>query len=430
LKAFDLDRAFEQTPGSFHQSMESALRTCKEDAPMKRFTLRTALIAVLILTLLAGTAFAIVTRYSVKDYYTNKSEEYQKSITSIDKSYENEFFSLYVTDAVFDGKSIFIAMDITPIEGADPVYLYPRLTATCGGRELPVDIEGCRGNFYSGFWVPEKEVDIQGKYGFDASIYEAEAEGDVQWKLTFMVLKPNWELAYDMTLIHGDESDPPMEEYTQRFRDAYAQKKILLEGGFGLNEFASILPTPKDMTDEEYQGLYGLGLGPKLAKSEAFTLTETIECTWTASVPASFHVIQTGDRLEFDDYTIVMGKVTTSFLKVTWAFDVYFKNEKAINSNINFEPIVRDSNMLTFVGGSSSSGTSNDGDPAHFTYAGEFSYSGEMPDAVTFVPYILECKESTKPETAATVTPKPIEDMAKTWFPVYNDANAFEVKLK
>ena len=67
MKAFDLDRAFEKTPGSFHQSMESALRTCKEDAPMKRFTLRTALIAVLILTLLAGTALAIVTRYTSAD---------------------------------------------------------------------------------------------------------------------------------------------------------------------------------------------------------------------------------------------------------------------------------------------------------------------------------------------------------------------------
>ncbi len=429
MKAFDLDRAFEQTPGSFHQSMESALRTCKEDAPMKRFTLRTALIAALILTLLAGTAYAIVTRYSVKDYYTNKSEEYQKSITSIDKSYENEFFSLYVTDAVFDGKSIFIAMDITPIEGADPVYLYPRITATCEGKELPVDIEGCRGNFFSGFFVPDMEMDFQGKYGVDACIYEAEAEGDVNWQLSFMVLKPNWELAYDTTTLHGDENDPSQEEFAQLYRDAYAQKKILLEDGYGLNEFACILPTPDGMTDEEYQGLRGLG--PQLALSEAFTLTETIECTWTAPLPASYKVTNTGDRLEFDDYTIVMGKVTTSFIKVNWAFDAYFKNKTGKEAGISFEARVGGMDVFTLGGGGYySSGPSDDGDPDHFTYIGEFGYSGDLPDSITVVPYTTAYRVPTQEDIATRNIPEGSEGKAIIPYHIYNEADAFEVKLK
>ncbi len=428
MKEPNFDRAFERTPDSFHNRMESALLTCKEDAPMKRFTLRTVLIAVLILTLLAGTALAIATHYSVKEYHDNSGEEFQKSITLIDKSYENEFFSLYVTDAVFDGNSISIAMDIMPKEGAGPVYLYPQITAVCGGQELPVDIEGCRGDFFSGFWVPDKEVELQGKYGVDACIYEEEADGDVQWALAFMVLKPNWELAYDRTEFRGDQSEPSEDEYMQRFRDAYAQKKILLAYGYALNEYSVVLPVPEGMTADEYQLQR---LGPMLAQSEAFTLTETIECTWNAPMPASYQVTNTGDRLEFDDYTIVMGKVTTSFMKVKWAFDAYFKNGTGMEAGVNFEARVDGRDAFTLGGGGYyGDGPSDDGDPAHFTYEGEFGCPGGLPDSVTFVPYTMEYREPTQEEAAARITPKPVDGKTVMPFKVYNEAGAFEVKLK
>ncbi len=428
MKEFDLDRAFSKTTGSFHKRMESALLLCKEDVPMKRFTLRTVLIAILILTLLAGTALAIATHYSVKDYNKNSSEEFQKSITLIGKSYENEFFSLYVTDAVFDGRSISIAMDIKPKEGAEPVYLYPQLTAACNGRELPVDIEGCRGDFFSGFWVPDKEVDLQGKYSVDACIYEDEADGDVQWALTFMVLKPNWELANDLTEFRGDQSDPPMDEYLRRFSDAYAQKKILLANGYSLVEYAVILPAPEGMSGEQY---LNQRLGPQLAQSEAFTLTETIECTWTAPLPTSNQVINTGDRLEFDGYTIVMGKVTTSFMKVTWAFDVYFKNGTGEAAGIEFEARVGGKSAYALGGGGYySGGPSDDKDPVHFTYSGEFGCPGGLPDVLTFIPYTMEYREPTKEEAAARITPAPVDGKTIMPFKVYDEAAAFDVRLK
>lgn len=423
MKDLELDCAFEKVPESFHACMESALLKCKEEMPMKRFTLRTALIVVLILVLLAGTAFAIAAHYSVKDYNRNNSKEFEQSITLIDKNYENEYFSLYVTDAVFDGKSISIAMDIQPKEGAGPVYLYPRLTATCNGRELETDIEGCRGDFFSGFWVPEKEVDMNGQYGVDACIYDDEADGDVQWALSFMVLKPNWELAYDQTVLHGDENDPPQDGYVQRFKDAYAQKKILLYDGYSLVEFASIMPAPKGMTTEEYQLQR---LGPQLAQSEAFTLMETIECTWNASVPASYTVTNSGDRLELDEYSIVMGKISASFMKVTWAFDAYMKNGTGSSGEIGFEPRVNGREAL----GSYSAGPADDNDPAHFAYGGDFTYSGDMPDSITFVPYTTEYREPTKEEAAGMVTPEPADGKSVMPFRVYNEAGAFDVKLK
>jgi hypothetical protein len=423
VKDLDLDCAFEKMPESFHACMESALLKCKEDVPMKRFTLRTALIAALILALLAGTAFAIATHYSVKDYYRNSSEAFQKNITLIDKNYESEYFSMYVTDAVFDGKSISIAMDIQPKEGTSPVYLYPRLTATCGGRELEVDIEGCRGDFFSGFWIPEKGDYLKGQYSVDACIYEDDADQDVQWALTFMVLKPNWELANDQTVLHGGESDSPHDEFMQRFKDAYAQHKILLYDGYSLVEYASILPAPEGMTLESYQSQR---LGPQLAKSEAFTLIKTIECTWKAPVPASYTVINSGDKLELGDYTIVLGKITKSFMRVTWAFDAYMKNGAGDEARISFEPRVKGREAL----GSYFDGPADDNDPAHYTYGGDFTYSGDMPDSITFVPYTMEYREPTKEEAAVMVTPEPVDGKSVMPFKVYNEAGAFEVKLK
>lgn len=420
MKDLDLDFAFEKMPESFHTCMESALLKCKEDVPMKRFTMRTALIAFLILALLAGTAFAIATHYSVKDYNRNSSEEFQQNITLIDKNYENGYFSMYVTDAVFDGKSISIAMDILPKDGASPVYLYPKLTATCAGRELEVDIECCRGDFFSGFWIPEKENDLKGQYSVDACIYEDEADGDVQWAMTFMVLKPNWEIANDQMIF---ESDPPFDEYMQRFKDAYAQKKILLASGYSLVEYASILPAPDVKTLEEY---HNQRLGPQLSESEAFTLAETIECTWNAPMPTSYTVVNSGDRLEFDGYTIELGKMSKSFMRIMWAFDAYFKSGMADTAQIGFEARVNGREAL----GSNSGGRGNDDDPNHYTFQGDFSYNGEMPDSITFVPYTMEYREPTKEEAATMVTPVPADGKFIKPFKVYNEAGAFEVKLK
>jgi hypothetical protein len=177
------------------------------------------------------------------------------------------------------------------------------------------------------------------------------------------------------------------------------------------------------MTLESYQSQR---LGPQLAKSEAFTLIKTIECTWKAPVPASYTVINSGDKLELGDYTIVLGKITKSFMRVTWAFDAYMKNGAGDEARISFEPRVKGREAL----GSYFDGPADDNDPAHYTYGGDFTYSGDMPDSITFVPYTMEYREPTKEEAAVMVTPEPVDGKSVMPFKVYNEAGAFEVKLK
>jgi len=80
MKRDDLDRAYGPTPQVFTDRIDDALRSCKEDEPVnvKRFTKRTAVIAVLIALLLCGIAYAIVATQGQEWYYNNRFTAYQE----------------------------------------------------------------------------------------------------------------------------------------------------------------------------------------------------------------------------------------------------------------------------------------------------------------------------------------------------------------
>jgi hypothetical protein len=80
MKRDVLDRACGPTPQVFTDRIDNALRLLKEDEPMnvKRFTVRTALIAVLIALALCGIAYAIVATQGQEWYYNNRFTAYQE----------------------------------------------------------------------------------------------------------------------------------------------------------------------------------------------------------------------------------------------------------------------------------------------------------------------------------------------------------------
>lgn len=80
MKRDELDRAYGPTPQLFTDRIDDTLYSLKEDAPVnaKRFTLRTALIAALILLLLCGIAYAIVAMQGQEWYYNNRFTAYQE----------------------------------------------------------------------------------------------------------------------------------------------------------------------------------------------------------------------------------------------------------------------------------------------------------------------------------------------------------------
>ena len=106
--------------------------------------------------LLAMTAMgAAATRFGMLQFnwQQKENEEYVEHILTIDETYENEYVSITVTDVVFDGVQLSMAMEMQPKPGCgEGVYVYPEMKATVNGQPLAVDIEGARGDFFSGIW--------------------------------------------------------------------------------------------------------------------------------------------------------------------------------------------------------------------------------------------------------------------------------------
>ena len=77
MKTEQLDRAFGSTPALFDERIHQTLLSLKEEKPMKRFTLRAALVTALVLALLGSIAYAAFTQ-GMDWYYNNRFTAYQE----------------------------------------------------------------------------------------------------------------------------------------------------------------------------------------------------------------------------------------------------------------------------------------------------------------------------------------------------------------
>lgn len=73
-----LDRAFGPTPDLFTRRIDQTLQSLKEEKSMKRFSIRVALIAALLLALLGGIAYALISQ-GLEWYYNNRFLAYQEN---------------------------------------------------------------------------------------------------------------------------------------------------------------------------------------------------------------------------------------------------------------------------------------------------------------------------------------------------------------
>ena len=78
MRRDELDRAFGNTPQLFSERIDDTLRDLKEDAPVKRFTIRTAIVVLLIALFVCGIAYAIVVFQGQEWYYSNRFMAYQE----------------------------------------------------------------------------------------------------------------------------------------------------------------------------------------------------------------------------------------------------------------------------------------------------------------------------------------------------------------
>lgn len=268
-------------------------RALQRERPAPRKPLVTLALAIALMAL-AAAGLAVVLRFGVISYNRGQRDNaaFKAHILTVNQAYETDDFSLTVNEAVFDGMSLSFTMNILPKAGGEPVYIHPRVSAQCDGRPLLTDPESCLGDFFSGFWVPERDpLGPEGTYGADYVILEEDGDGvaeratairPVTWTLSFDVIKPNWPVQANETELNG-EDDPPFAEYMALFSNAYAARQILLAGGYSLVEYAAALPVPQGVTQEEW---VSTRLSEQLVQSGAFSRVDTLEICFTTAEAA------------------------------------------------------------------------------------------------------------------------------------------------
>ena len=120
------------------------LRQARGEAyPRGRSKLSLSLVFALTALLLAATAYAAV-RFGVLAFHEEQAENetYLQHIQEIDEHVAGEYASVTVNDAVFDGSSLSLALDIRCADGTTPVFLYPRLRAQSEGQALGTQVHG------------------------------------------------------------------------------------------------------------------------------------------------------------------------------------------------------------------------------------------------------------------------------------------------
>lgn len=414
MKQNDWKRVYTPVSQEFHEALLTAAQSVREEQPVMKKRIGILVVA-LVLALAAGTALAIVSHYSVRDYQAggNPSAEFEEHIVELGKTYETDEITLTVGDAVFDGTGIAIAMDITSKNPDKPVYIYPKLTAWCGDRQLDLDIVGMRGDFMSGFLFPSLDEDYrEGKYGFDAVLYEDEADGPVTWNLTMQVLKPNWPVvrAQEIVTKGADGQTLPIEVQLKPFRDAYENHEIWITNGDSPVEYAAALPVPEGMTEEEW---WRERLGAQLAQSGAFTLADTLECTFVAAVPESTKLaVGAGETFPFEEYTIEFIGMDVSFTRASYTFErVYPKGTTVAMPEQAYALMDQNETLLEIAGHSIGKPETRVDGAIAVRYWGEVTIQGDVPTIIRFVPLAQD-------EDGQVIDP-----------PNYDEAHAFTVQI-
>lgn len=154
MSAEELDRAFGKTPASFSKRVDASLRGLKEDKPVKKLTLRTVLVAALLVLLLCGIAYAVITQ-GQEWYYNNRFTAYQEhepdkheaimSHLKVDppqEGWDDEAVSVTVQDVAWvpEKRALTLSIAAVPKE-PDQVELHPMWNLDADGSYVGDSLE-------------------------------------------------------------------------------------------------------------------------------------------------------------------------------------------------------------------------------------------------------------------------------------------------
>jgi hypothetical protein len=414
MKCDELKQAYAPVPQSFHDALYFAAHNIREGTQVKKQPFKTALIIALIIALLCTSAVALNKIASVRDTWGGKpkTEDFLNHVIDLNKTYENEFMKLTLTDALFDGHEFEMAMNLEYKDAAKPVYLFPRTTAACNGENLYFDVEGMRGDFMSGFLYPNLiEGDaMNGDYGFSGVLMDEDVPGEeVTWTFALHILEPNWPV-FDDSAEGGGTDGFSHEEYMAKFYKAYQNKQILTTWGESVVEYASEIEFRMDKGDEEF-----LRLDEVLIQSGAFSLVDTIEYSFGMPVPKSIKPKAATDiTFEFDHFTLQLNYIDVSFMRIDYSMALIphtAETEASLQASLNSTggypthyALVDEDGSVLYSGSSGGHVEQLENGTWALFCGGNLYIDGELPNKLIFAAYDPFAQEGIRVNMAHSFT--------------------------
>lgn len=308
---------------SRQQRMELLLRAQEGEKPVKKKISVSVIVAVALL-MLAATACAAAVRFGMLDYKKNQAgnASYIGRILSLDETYENDDLSISVNDAVFDGTAFSVTVEVHPKDGGERLFIYPQVSATCGGQPCELAFAGSQGvDFHVGFFSDE----TGGAYGADYVLTQT-PEGPVTWTVAFSILRPEYPVGLNpMRMAADDDADagsdaPSYEDYMESFAQGYRDGVIYLSSPFeSMDMFEQNLPRPEGIAAEAWEAM---DMPERLVASGAFSLAGRPAAVFTTEGAGT----RTGDLpMTVDlaeDYEVTLKALTATSARVDYSLDV------------------------------------------------------------------------------------------------------------
>ena len=195
------------------------VRAQGKEEHMKKKLPAGAIIVIAIMLLMTAVAAAVTNGFGLLRYFPEQAENtaFTDRIVTIGQTWEGKYFSAEIKEAVFDGSRLRFTMSVTPKEGAEQVYVMPFVKALVGGKKCETTMYLLEGAGYDdGFWVPDIEPPIkENRFDLNDMVFEVSlrdydwlpmtTDKDVEWTLTFNVLKTDWKINYNAK--YPDDSD-------------------------------------------------------------------------------------------------------------------------------------------------------------------------------------------------------------------------------
>lgn len=316
-------KCIDQNLSGLHVSQRQQMDMIDEivgGAKMKRkIPFSVALAAILILT--SVTAFAVMNYYSVRDFVAGgkTSAAFEEAIVTVEKTVESNGLSVSLGDAVFDGKDLAFTLDIVPVEGAEPVYVYPSLVGMRNGEPVEAYYYGFDFSYGAGAIIPSlnPEEPLAGsRRGVSVEIRDAMPSGTVDWTYTLKMYKPTGKLicVEDERLWKEMESG----EWDAYCRALYANGEIGVMAGNSIGDYLRALDLEGDpMTEAE-----------RAERSGLFELVDTVVFEFSTEVSDEQNLVSETVHV-FDGYTVTVKSVAASFMQVNYELEAVYDEPQA-----------------------------------------------------------------------------------------------------